>query len=96
MKTEKTLKSLHMKKSTLTAAIFSIAFITPALAACGGDGNDDPAPSGTSVKVSVAPEILQTDAAAATLDLAVTADADWAVRTDADWVTLRPSGGGQE
>lgn len=93
MKTEKTLKSLHMKKSTLTAAIFSIAFITPALAACGGDGNDDPAPSGTSVKVSVAPEILQTDAAAATLDLAVTADADWAVRTDADWVTLRPSGG---
>lgn len=82
-----------MKKLKLVAALFSLAFFLPTLAACGSDGSDDPDQSGGAVNVKVAPEILNPGASAQTLELAVTADADWAVRTDADWISLRPSGG---
>lgn len=80
-----------MKKSRFIAALFSLAFISQALASCGSDGKDDPAGGG--VSVTVAPEILQADARKQNLELSVTVGADWAITSDADWVALRPSGG---
>ncbi len=85
------LKSQHMKKSRFIAALFSLAFISQALASCGSDGKDDP--TGGVVSVTVAPEILQADAQKQNLELSVTVGADWAITSDADWVSLRPSGG---
>lgn len=83
-----------MKKSSIIAALVSLACITPSMAACGSDSKDSPKePSAGKVAVTVAPEILEANAEAQTLELSVTADADWAIRTEADWVTLRPSGG---
>jgi len=80
-----------MKKSRFIAALFSLAFISQALASCGSDGKDDP--TGGVVSVTVAPEILQADAQKQNLELSVTVGADWAITSDADWVSLRPSGG---
>lgn len=85
------LKSQHMKKSRFIAALFSLAFISQALASCGSDGKDGP--TGGVVSVTVAPEILQADAQKQNLELSVTVGADWAITSDADWVSLRPSGG---
>ncbi|MDE5712315.1 MAG: family 16 glycosylhydrolase [Muribaculaceae bacterium] len=80
-----------MKKSTIIAAFFSLAFISPALASCGSDGNNDP--SAGAVNVTVAPEFLQADARKQNLELSVTVGADWAITANADWVSIRPSGG---
>lgn len=80
-----------MKKSTIIAAFFSFAFISPALASCGSDGNNDP--SAGAVNVTVAPEFLQADARKQNLELSVTVGADWAITANADWVSIRPSGG---
>lgn len=74
-------------------SVLVLSGILPLMAACGGDGSDEPAPGNKVVSVTVAPEVMTADPAAETLELTVTADADWAIRSDADWVTIRPSGG---
>lgn len=83
-----------MKKSTFISAIIFFASISLIVAACGGTSKNEPAPVNSAVNVSVSPEQLSAGPEAASLNLAVQANADWALTASDNWISLSPSKGG--
>ena len=82
-----------MKKTTIASVILLLSGLSPMMAACSSDNNDNPDPVNQSISLIVSPESLSVSPDADTYDIDILADADWGIRTEADWISVRPSGG---